>query len=405
MLDFAYDRQGSNDGRFQGTATRVPGLIGKGAAYFDNMNGTQVSLGQGVDNSFSVTNGITVETLIKPEWTGDGGDYDEIFRKEDGGNRILFSFQNDQWGGGANPPVEPGPVLSFGLNTGGYQELDMPLDLDLSELDGGNPQSGTIWLNDPGAALGPNDVVLNDGKVHHAVATYDANSGEKSIWIDGVQRWSIVTAGDIVSGGGAIAYIGSSNGGENFNGTIDEFAFWNRALSTQEITAHWTNAQNGDNYFGIGGVPGDFNGDGLLTTADIDLLTTASAAGSQDLKFDLNGDKAVNVDDATLWIRGDAYAHSWIGDADVNGEFNSSDFVQAFIAGKYESQQAAVWSEGDWDADGFFSSSDFVAAFVDGGYEKGPRGAVAAVPEPSTIVGLLLGSLLLLLSFRRRVAV
>ena len=225
ILDFAYDRQNSNDGSFQGNATRVPGLVGKGAARFDNSGGTQVALGAGKDNSFSVTAGITVEALIQPEWSGDSGDYDEIFRKEDGGNRILFSFQNDAFGGGANPPVDAGPVLSFGLNTAGYQELDMPLDIDLSEIDGGNADSGTIWLNDPGAALGPNDVVLNDGNTHYAAATYDSSSGEKAIWIDGVKRWSYdVSGGDIVSGGGAVAYIGSVNGGENFTGTIDEFA-------------------------------------------------------------------------------------------------------------------------------------------------------------------------------------
>ena len=27
---------------------------------------------------------------------------------------------------------------------------------------------------------------------------------------------------------------------------------------------------------------------------------------------------------------------TWFGDADLNGEFNSSDFVQAFQVGKYE---------------------------------------------------------------------
>src|SRR5690606_26113203 len=114
--------------------------------------------------------------------------------------------------------------------------LDMPLDVDLSELDGGNELSGTIWLNDPGEAIGPNDVVLNDGAVHHAVATYDAESGEKSIWIDGVKRWSFqVDGGEILSGGNAVAYLGATNGGENFTGVIDEFAFWERALSDEEI--------------------------------------------------------------------------------------------------------------------------------------------------------------------------
>jgi hypothetical protein len=35
------------------------------------------------------------------------------------------------------------------------------------------------------------------------------------------------------------------------------------------------------------------------------------------------------------------------------------------------------------DGDGDFKTNDLVSAFQDGGYEKGPRPAVAVVPEPS----------------------
>ena len=68
---------------------------------------------------------------------------------------------------------------------------------------------------------------------------------------------------------------------------------------------------------------------------------------------------------------------TWYGDADFNGEFNSSDFVQVFQAGKYEQGwltesgwavgALAGWSEGDWNGDGLFDSSDFITAFQDGG--------------------------------------
>jgi hypothetical protein len=230
-LNFAYDRQGANDGSFEGNATREAGIVGVGAARFDNTGGTQVNLGPGVDNGFSTTTGITIEALILPEWTGDGGDYDEIFRKEDGGNRILFSFQNDGFNGGANPPVEPGPVLSFGLNVNGtYGELDMPLD----------GQEGRPTVDD-----------LKDGIPHHAVATYDSATGEKAIWIDGQKLFSVDEgAGSLIaSGGGANAYIGNVNGGEPFLGVIDEVAIWNRALSAEEIGLHLSNVASGGNYF------------------------------------------------------------------------------------------------------------------------------------------------------------
>ena len=64
------------------------------------------------------------------------------------------------------------------------------------------------------------------------------------------------------------------------------------------------------------------------------------------------------------------------------------------VAGKYETDQAAVWSQGDWNGSGKFDSGDFVDAFADGGYEVGnPPAAVSAVPEPSSLVLLILGGL------------
>ncbi len=93
----------------------------------------------------------------------------------------------------------------------------------------------------------------------------------------------------------------------------------------------------------------------------------------------------------------------YIGDADLSGEFDTTDFVQVFVSGKYETQQSALWEEGDWNADLQFDTGDFVAAFVDGGYEKGPRsqGAVNVVPEPSAM-GLGLSAVGPLVLNRRR---
>ena len=43
---------------------------------------------------------------------------------------------------------------------------------------------------------------------------------------------------------------------------------------------------------------------------------------------------------------------------------NSGDFVEVFTAGKYETDQAARWSDGDWNSDERFDSSDFVAVLM-----------------------------------------
>ncbi|MCA9151875.1 MAG: PEP-CTERM sorting domain-containing protein, partial [Planctomycetales bacterium] len=51
---------------------------------------------------------------------------------------------------------------------------------------------------------------------------------------------------------------------------------------------------------------------------------------------------------------------------------------------------------GDFDGDLDFTTSDLVRALQTGAYEKGPRSAVAAVPEPTSLVLLTMGGLLLL---------
>ena len=131
---------------------------------------------------------------------------------------------------------------------------------------------------------------------------------------------------------------------------------------------------------------GDLDADGVLNAADVDML--ASKIGGRDIRtwwlpdaaFDLNGSGAINLDDHRTWIKD--LKHTWYGDADLNGEFNSNDFVRAFQTGKYETTESAGWSEGDWNGDGIFDSADFVTAFQDGGYEQGPRPDAAVVPEP-----------------------
>ncbi|MCA9212762.1 MAG: PEP-CTERM sorting domain-containing protein [Planctomycetales bacterium] len=136
------------------------------------------------------------------------------------------------------------------------------------------------------------------------------------------------------------------------------------------------------------GVAGDFNANGMRDVGDLDLL--AGAMGGNDATFDLNGDGSVNYEDRRMWV--EDLTNTFIGDANFDGQFNSSDFVAVFGAAKYEKGEAATWSEGDWNGDGVFSSSDFVAAFGGGGYETGPRdGGLQTVPEPSSIVLILFG--------------
>lgn len=83
-----------------------------------------------------------------------------------------------------------------------------------------------------------------------------------------------------------------------------------------------------------------------------------------------------------------------VGDANLDGVFNSSDFVQVMRGGIYDDNSRtngirnADWGTGDWNLDLEFDSSDLVFALQEGAYQAAAR----AVPEPSA---LLLACLLL----------
>ncbi len=260
MLDFAYDRKADRNGSFQGTATRTGGLVGLGAGQFNDTNGDGVNVGS---DGYSFTDGIAVEAVFTTNW--DGSDQAEFFRKEDGGNRILLSFQagpniNDAFGQLVGTAGTPG--VSLGLNIGGYGELDIAFD----GLDGR-----------------PTLEQVADGEVHHIVATFDGASGVKSIFLDGELIGS-VDLGDalqMVSGGAAPALIGASGGSEPFTGVLDEVAIYNAALSQATVAEHLANVlAGGPNYFNAVPEPASWSMIGWIAAAG--LLRLRRRRGTRD---------------------------------------------------------------------------------------------------------------------------
>ena len=150
--------------------------------------------------------------------------------------------------------------------------------------------------------------------------------------------------------------------------------------------------------------PGDFNADDNLDANDIDRFS----AFVRDYRrwdwlrqmFDLNNDGIADREDHRIWVKD--LKHTWFGDADLDGQFNSNDLVAVFESGEYRDGIAmnSGWAEGDWNGDGDFDSSDLVAAFTDGGYDQGPRIAVNGVPEPTSFAMLFAG--LIGITIRRR---
>jgi hypothetical protein len=113
-------------------------------------------------------------------------------------------------------------------------------------------------------------------------------------------------------------------------------------------------------------------------------------------------DSQINADDQRYWVNSSEVANTYFGDANLDGEFNSGDLTLVFQAGEYDDNFAlnSTWAEGDWNGDGDFDSGDLVAAFQDGGYDMGPKAAVQAIPEPSSLVIMVLG--FVVLAFRSK---
>ena len=149
-----------------------------------------------------------------------------------------------------------------------------------------------------------------------------------------------------------------------------------------------------------GVLPGDFDDNGILEVTDIDELTTRVRNNEHWRSFDLDRDGLVNQSDRIVWI--EELKQTYFGDANLDGEFDSNDFIQVFTAGEYEDLESgnSTWSEGDWTGDGEFTSADFLLAFQRGGYEQGPRTDAAVVPELGGVILALLAVIGLLMSRR-----
>ena len=225
-------------------------------------------------------------------------------------------------------------------------------------------------------------VDTRDGEWHHLLGQREEDL--VSIYLDGELVDSMLDGTGFYTMQVDMMYLArdSRTGATQFDGQLDNTRIWARALTESEISALAAGVVP------IVGVPGDFDGDGFITATDIDLLSEAIRTGSSDLSYDLDGSGDVALGDLTTMIVD--IKQTWLGDADLDGEFNSSDMVKVFVAGKYETGAAAGWEEGNWNVDGIFDSSDMVASFVDGGYEQGPRPGLEVIPEPGVHVLTLL---------------
>ena len=195
-----------------------------------------------------------------------------------------------------------------------------------------------------------------DGDLSNWDDTYDFALGNELTWTDINQR--------------------------DWLGTYHLIAVYNRALTEEEVGANFAAGESA--LIRDAGLPGDFDGNGMLDVLDVNALNDQISNGVADATFDLNSDGAVDESDLQIWVKD--LKNTWIGDADLDGEFRTTDLVSVFQTGKFEKDVSAGWEDGDWNGDGRFGTADFITAFQDGGFEKGPRVAVKSVPEPGTFL-------------------
>ena len=116
-----------------------------------------------------------------------------------------------------------------------------------------------------------------------------------------------------------------------------------------------------------GGVLGDTTGDGVVDAADIDYVCQSPG----DQANDLNRDGVVDTLDVEFLVT--EILGTTAGDANLDGTFDSTDFVTVFVAGEYEDGIAknSGWASGDWNCDQEFTSADLVTALMAGSYTDG----------------------------------
>jgi hypothetical protein len=145
------------------------------------------------------------------------------------------------------------------------------------------------------------------------------------------------------------------------------------------------------------GVLGDFNNDGLVGVADLDLLSAEVAGGGANAAFDLTNDNNVNQADVNALL---GITNRLNGDVDFNGQVQFPDFV---VFASNFGQGGRTWSQGDFDSSGAVQFPDFV--LFAGNFGKSAPAATAVVPESTgggAYVLVILGTTVLRQIRRRR---
>ncbi len=302
-------------------------------------------------------------------------------RYENAGGVVDMLPQQTNTFGAANSGPQMGPVVISEIM---YNPLD---GVEFIELV--NTSSSPVNLGDPdfGWELLGDDLQFQfaQGTVLEAGARAIVTSGSPTAFrVEHGLGLDVVVAGpwfgSLPNGGGKIELVRNDDEIQRRNGNIQRRLFLVDRV-TYDDTAPWPVEADGvgaslerisNNVYGnnianwmasetIGGtpgranttpLPGDFDGDGTVTSADIDYMTTMIASGTFDSHFDLNGSGTLDSGDRDFLVT--TLIGVSFGDATMDGRTTLSDvmIVQRNLG------QAGGWGQGDFNGDGTVDRGD-----------------------------------------------
>ena len=112
-------------------------------------------------------------------------------------------------------------------------------------------------------------------------------------------------------------------------------------------------------------VPGDLNGDFLVTAEDVDALFAAAVSGEDLEQFDLNDDRTVDEADVRFLVV--EIAGTRLGDFDLNGRVDFRDFLE--LSTNFQSNIGG-YANGDTNGDGRVDFADFLELSANFGFEE-----------------------------------
>ena len=201
----ALDSTGNYNGENNEIVYNPNGIISRAYNFSGDWNASTLI---DTSNNFETAGNISVSAWFKID--GEVGDTNPIISNYDGGGYFTGDFYIDRGTAGWTFQLVHGST--------GFQYVNDTLSID-----------------------------DDDGEWHHLALVLDRDSeGNKLIfYLDGVNQTIHRSDGndtfistDTILGSADAIRVGNSNfgsGSQNFNGSIDEFSFWNRSLSSEEI--------------------------------------------------------------------------------------------------------------------------------------------------------------------------